>query len=160
MTSIILYSIAFLLLGISFFKDKDKTKRAIVIGLKSFENIMPQFLSIVIIVGIILAILNPSMICTILGSQSGILGITLANIIGTITTMPTFVAFSVGNTLLQNGAGYCQVTALISSLTLIGILTFPLESKYIGKKAAFLRNLFAFLFTFLIAFFVGWVINL
>ena len=160
MTSIVLYSVAFLLLGVSFFKDRAKTKKAILLGLKSFENIMPQFLSIIIIVGITLAILNPSTICKILGTQSGILGITLANIIGTITTMPTFVAFSVGNTLLKNGAGYCQVAALISSLTLIGILTFPLESKYIGKKAAFLRNFFDFLFTFLVAIFVGWVINL
>ncbi len=54
MTSIILYSIAIILLIISFIKDKKKTKEAIIIGLKSFENILPQFLCIIISVGILL----------------------------------------------------------------------------------------------------------
>ncbi|HBI92643.1 MAG TPA: permease, partial [Terrisporobacter glycolicus] len=40
-------------------------------------------------------------------------------------------------------------------LTFVGIMTFTLESKYIGKKAAFYRNLFAFLFSFVVAFFMG-----
>ena len=38
MTSKILYSIAIIFLIISFFKDKKKTKTAIITGLKSFEN--------------------------------------------------------------------------------------------------------------------------
>ena len=160
MTSIILYSLAFILLGISFFKDKAKTKNAISIACKSFEAIMPQCLGIIITVGIILAFLNPGTISKILGSQSGFLGITLAALLGSITVMPTFVAFSLGNTLLLNSAGYAQVAALVSTLTLVGILTFSLEAKYIGKKAAFLRNFFAFIFSFIVAFFVSWVIKI
>ena len=71
--------------------------------------------------------------------------------------MPTFVAFSTGNILLQNGAGYAQVSALISTLTMVGLLTFTLEADYIGKKAAFYRNLLAFLFSFIVAIFIGGV---
>ena len=40
---------------ISFIKDKSKTKEAIILGLKSFENILPQFLCIIISVGILLS---------------------------------------------------------------------------------------------------------
>ncbi len=69
--------------------------------------------------------------------------------------MPTFVAFSLGNTLLSNGAGYAQVGALISSLVLIGVMTIPLEAKYIGKRAAFLRNLIAFLFSIIVGIILG-----
>ena len=54
MTSIILYSLAIIFLIISFIKDKSKTKKAIVLGLKSFENVLPQFLFIIITVGILL----------------------------------------------------------------------------------------------------------
>lgn len=43
MTSIILYSLAIILLIVSFIKDKGKTKKAIILGLKSFENILPNF---------------------------------------------------------------------------------------------------------------------
>lgn len=158
MTGAILYSLSFILLILSFIKDKDKTKKAIKIAFKSFENIMPQFLGIIILVGILLAFLNPETISKLIGGNSGFLGVILSSIIGSITLMPTFVAFSLGDTLLQSGAGYPQVAALISTLTLVGFVTYPMESKYIGKKAAFLRNFIAFLFTFVVAYILGMVI--
>ncbi len=154
-----LYGLCIILIFISFLKDKNKTKKAIINGLKSFEKIMPQFLSIVIIISITLSVLNTEIISEIIGKDSGFLGIILASIVGSITTMPTFVAFSIGNQLLQNGAGYAQVSALITTLTMVGILTFSLESQYIGKKAAFYRNFLAFLFSFIVAIFMGGVFS-
>ncbi|MGL5693035.1 MAG: permease [Peptostreptococcaceae bacterium] len=159
MTSYILYSLAFFLLILSFFKDKDKTKQALIKGLKSFENIMPQFLSIIIIVGIVLSLLDTQTISTLIGSDSGFLGILLSSIVGSIVMMPTFVAFSTANSLLLSGAGYAQVAALVSTLTLIGVLTFSLEAKYIGKKAAFYRNFVAFLFSIIVGLFMGVVLS-
>ena len=155
MTSIILYSLAIILLIISFIKDKSNTKEAIILGLKSFENILPQFLCIIISVGILLSFFTTDTISKILGNSSGFWGIILADIIGAIAMMPTFVAFSLGNTLLLNGAGYSQVGALVSSLVLIGLMTFPLEAKYIGKRAALLRNLIAFLFSIIVGIILG-----
>lgn len=155
MTSYILYILSISLLGLSFIKDKKKTIVALKTAVKSFENIMPQFLSIIIVVGFILAILNPETISALIGKDSGFLGVALSSLIGSITVMPTFVAFSTGSMLLQNGAGISQVAALISTLTLVGVMTYPLESKYIGKKAAFLRNFIAFLFSFIVAFILG-----
>ena len=157
MTSYILYGLCIILLSISFFKDKEKTKKSVINGFKSWEKIMPQFLSIVIVISIILAILKPEIISKLIGKNSGSLGVLLSSIIGSITMMPTFVAFSTGNTLLQNGAGYAQGSALISTLTMVGLLTFPLEANYIGKKAAFYRNFLAFLFSFIVAIFMGGV---
>ena len=160
MTSIILYSLAIILLIISLIKDKSKTKKAIILGLKSFENILPQFLCIIISVGILLSFFTTDTISKILGNSSGLWGIILADIIGAIAMMPTFVAFSLGNTLLLNGAGYSQVGTLVSSLVLIGLMTFPLESKYIGKRAALLRNLIAFLFSIIVGIILGRIMML
>ena len=159
MTSYIIYSLCVILLVISFMKDKEKTKLALKNGFKSFENIMPQFLFIIIIVSIVLSIVNPVTISNLIGPESKLLGITLSSIVGSITMMPTFVAFSTGDSLLKSGAGYAQVSALITTLTMVGVLTFSLEASYIGKKAAFYRNLIAFLFAFIVAFFVGGVIG-
>jgi len=155
MTAIILYSLAIVLFIISLLKDKLKTKKALIKAFKSFENIMPQFLSIIIIVGFILSVLDTNTISKIIGSESGVFGVILSAIIGSVTLMPTFVAFSTANSLLLNGAGYSQIAALVSTLTLVGIVTIPLESKYIDKKAAYLRNFLAFLFSFLVAYFMG-----
>ena len=155
MTSVILYGIVIFFLIISFIKDKNKTKRALILGLKSFENILPQFLFIIITVGILLSFLTTDIISKILGNSSGFIGIILADIMGTIIMMPTFVSFSLGNTLLLNGAGYSQVATLISSLVLIGLMTLPLEIKYLGKRATLLRNLIAFIFSIIVGIILG-----
>ena len=155
----ILYGLCIVLTLVSFFKDKEKTKRALINGIKSFENIMPQFLSILVIIGIGLTILKPETISKLIGNESGILGVVLSSLVGSVIMMPTFVAFSTGNTLIQNGAGYAQVSALITTLTMVGVLTFPLEAKYIGKRGAFYRNFLAFLFSFVVAFFIGGVFS-
>lgn len=160
MSSLILYIIAFVLFLISYKKDKKKTKKALLKGWKSIENILPQFLGIILVVGLTLAILKPETISSIIGSNSGIFGVYLSAVLGSIAMMPTFVAFSTGNMLLQNGAGIAQVAALISTLTLIGIITIPLETKYIGKRAAIYRNILAFVFSIIVAFFVEVVVKI
>ena len=159
MTTYILYALAFVGFFISFFKDKEKTKRAFINALKSMENIMPQFLSIIVIVGLMLALVDTNTISTLIGSKSGFFGVVFSTVIGSIVMVPTFVAFSTANTLLNSGAGYAQVAGLVSTLTFVGIMTFSLEAKYIGKKAAFYRNLFAFLFSFIVALFMGVVLG-
>ena len=155
MTSIILYGLSIFLLLLSFIKDKSKTKKALISALKSFENIMPQFLFIVITVGILLAFLSADTISKIIGANSGFFGVILSAVLGSITMMPTFVAFSLGNTLLVSGAGYSQVGALVSTLVLVGLMTYPLEAKYIGKRAAFLRNLMGFIFSIIVGLLLG-----
>lgn len=159
MTGQLLYLIAFILLLVSFLKNKDKTMKALKISFKSFEGIMPQFLGIIVVVGFLLAVFNPETISTLIGESSGFLGILFSSIIGSISMMPTFVAFSTGQTLLNNGAGYPQIGALITTLTMVGLMTYPLESKYIGKKAAFFRNLLAFFFAFVVAVFIEGLVN-
>ena len=159
MSSFILYLVTILLFIISYKKDKGKTKKALLNGWKSIENILPQFLGIILLVGITLAILRPEIISNIIGNNSGIFGVFFSAFIGSIVMMPTFVAFSTGDMLLKNGAGIAQVAALISTLTLIGIITIPLEAKYIGKKATIYRNILAFVFSIIVAFFVEMVVT-
>lgn len=159
MTTYILYSLAIVMCLISFLKDKEKTKSALIKACKSIENIMPQFLSIIIIVGLMLAFIDTNTISRLIGSESGVLGVIFSTVIGSIVMVPTFVAFSTANTLLNSGAGYAQVAGLVSTLTFVGIMTFSLEAKYIGKKAAFYRNFFAFLFSFVVAFFMGVILG-
>jgi uncharacterized membrane protein YraQ (UPF0718 family) len=159
MTTYILYSAVLILLLISYIKDKNKTYKALQKGLKSFEGIMPQFLGIIFIIGLVLALLQPQTISKLIGSESGFLGTLTAAIVGSVAMMPTFVAFPTANMLLQNGAGYAQVGALVSTLTLIGVITFPMEAKYIGRRAAFIRNLLAFVFSFLVAYVIAKVVG-
>jgi len=154
----IAYIIAGVALGISWFKSKEKTLLALKKAWKSFENILPQFLSILLIIGVVLSILNPSQISQLIGGESGWLGVLFASIIGSITLIPGFIAFPLAAALLKNGAGYMQIAAFISTLMMVGIVTIPLEIKFFGKKAAYLRNGLAFLFSLFVAFIMGLIL--
>ena len=158
MFTIILYLLAVGLLAISFLKDRKKTKMALKKAWKSFENILPQFLSILIIIGIMLALLTPETISKLIGQQSGWLGMLIAGIVGSVTLIPGFVAFPLAAALLKSGAGFMQIAVFISTLMMVGIVTITLEIKYFGKKAAIARNGLAFVFSFVVAIVIGVVL--
>lgn len=152
------YGLTAVLLVISFVKNSKKTKMALKKAWKAFENILPQFLSILLIIGMMLAVLSPEVISGLIGGQSGWLGMVLAAVIGSITLIPGFVAFPLASALLENGAGFMQIAVFISTLMMVGIVTMPVEIKYFGKKATILRNALAFAFSFIVAAAIGAVL--
>jgi uncharacterized membrane protein YraQ (UPF0718 family) len=145
MTSIILYSLAGILLFVSFVKDKEKTKKSLMVAWKSFMKLLPNALAIMLIVGITLSILNQQTISGLIGERSGILGVLIALTIGSITMIPSFVAFPLGGALLTAGAGLPQVAALISTVMAVGIVTLPMEIKYFNRSVAIKRNILTFI---------------
>lgn len=156
MDTYIFYGIAMVFLTISFRKDKGKTRIALKKAWKSFENLLPQLFSVLLIVGLMLSVMNADVISKIIGGDSGLVGVAIAAVVGAITLIPPYVAFPTAAMLLQNGAGYMQIGTFVSALMMVGIATMPVEIKYFGKKMTILRNAFAFIFSF----FVGFIIKL
>jgi len=117
----------------------------------ALENIMPQFLSIFLIIGITLAILSPQDINNLIGRQSGWFGMLMASIIGSVTLIPGFVAFPLTATLYETGAGLMQIAVFICTLMAVGVVTLPVEIKYFGLKVSIIRNFLAFVFSFIVA---------
>ncbi len=155
----ILYVVAAVLLLLSWFKDRQKTKMALKKSWKAFENILPQFLIIILIVGMALAVLNPDVISRLIGQESGWFGLVIASVIGSITLIPGFVAFPLASALLKSGAGFMQIAIFISTLMMVGIVTIPVEIKYFGKKATLTRNILAFAFSYVVAITIGVVLS-
>lgn len=155
----IFYSAAVGFLALSWVKDKKKTKMALKKAWKSFENILPQILGVITLVGIMLALLNPGVISQLIGKNSGWAGILSAAVVGGITLIPGFIAFPTAAMLLERGAGYMQIAAFISSLMMVGVMTLPIEIKYFSRKAAVVRNVSAFVFSFLVAVLIGKVMG-
>jgi uncharacterized membrane protein YraQ (UPF0718 family) len=159
METYIFYSITVIFLVISFIRDKKKTKMSLKKAWKAFENILPEFLVVILLVGVMLAVLNAETISKIIGADSGWIGVTLAAVVGSITLIPGFVAFPMAALLLQGGAGLMQIGAFVSSLMMVGIVTMPVEIKYFGKKITILRNVIAFIFAFIVAYIIGLVVT-
>ncbi len=155
MFTYILYIVTIILLLLSFIKNKQKTALALRKAWNSFLNVLPQFLAILIIVGVLLACLDAKTLQSIMGSKSGVKGMILASIVGSITIIPVFTVLPIASELVKNGAGLMQIAVFISTLTTVGFATMPLEIKYFGRKVTLLRNILAYLFSFLVAFSIG-----
>ena len=155
MFTYVLYALAITGLIVSFMKDKKKTKMALKKAWKSFENILPQLLTVMIVVGFALAVMSPATISKLIGAESGIFGVLISALVGSVTIIPAFVAFPLANALLESGAGYVQITAFIYTLMMVGMVTIPMETKVIGRKLALRRNIISFVFAIIAAFVMG-----
>lgn len=160
MDTYLLYGLALAGLVFSFFKDEIKTRTAIKKAWNAFEGILPQFLVVLALVALTLAVLDTAFISSVLGASSGFLGILGASLVGAVTLIPGFIAFPAAASLRREGAGATQIAAFVSSLMMVGIVTLPMEMKYFGKRVSLLRNGLAWLFSLGAAFFVGWVLSL
>jgi uncharacterized membrane protein YraQ (UPF0718 family) len=154
---IILYTIATIYLGISSMKNKSKTKTALLNSWKMFRNVLPDLLAIMLFVGLALSLLTPSLISSIIGENSGLMGIIYSTIIGSVALIPSFIVFPLGHTLVQNGAALPQVAVLMSTLMSVGIATISMEQKTFGHSFAYARNASAIIMSLLFALII-WVV--
>ncbi|WP_046173584.1 hypothetical protein [Domibacillus indicus] len=154
---IVLYTIAAVYLGISFIKDKHKTKAAVLSSWKMFRNVLPDLLAIMLFVGLTLSLLTPSLISSIIGENSGLPGMVYSTIIGSIAIVPSFIVFPLGHTLVENGAALPQVAVLMSTLMSVGLASLSMEQKTFGHRFAYARNVSALVMSLLFAFII-WVV--
>lgn len=156
-SGLILYSLALIFIAISFVKSRERTFKSLKKAFMMFKGLLPEILTIMLFIGLSLAILTPEKISVLIGEQSGILSIIGATIIGSIALIPSFIAFPLGATLLENGAGYPQVAAFISTLMAIGIISYPMEKKMFGNTFAMTRNVGALVFSIIFTIII-WVV--
>ncbi len=159
MFTVFLYSLAISGLIFSYFRDKKKTKKALMIAKNAFLKIFPEFSAILILIGIILAVLSPQVIDRIIGGQSGFFGMFLTSLVGSITLIPGFIAFPMAKSLLDSGAGISQIVVFISTLMMVGFVTAPMEIRFFGKRQTLIRNGFAYIYSFIVALIVGGILR-
>lgn len=159
MFTIILYGLAGCLLLLSFSRDKQKTAQALKKAWKSIENILPQMLAVLMLIGLMLSMLDAETISHLLGKESGMLGMAIAAVLGSVTLIPGFVAFPLAASLLAAGAGYGQIAMFVTTLMMVGVVTIPIEQKYFGRRTAFKRNLLGLAFSIVVAVVIGGVLQ-
>ncbi len=154
-TAIFINAFAFLCLIIAFLKNKEKTKQALKIAVKSFVRILPTIIIIIMLIGLLMGLVPQKHISKIIGEQAGIMGVIIVAIMGTFLHIPSLISFPLAASLLKNGASLTSVAVFITTLTMIGIVTLPLEIKILGKKMAILRNLLSFIIAIIIGIIIG-----
>ena len=143
--TIIIYSLTFVLLVLSFIKNKQKTKKALIKAKNTFIKLMPVLLPLFLFIGIILTLVTPEFISQTMGEESGIFGYFIGLFLGSITFMSPFVAYPLGSDLIAQGASVPIVAGFLVTLMSVGLVYFAMESKMFNKKVAIYRNLVSFI---------------
>jgi len=159
LTVLVINGFAIVGLVLSLLKDRAKTKQALKVAWKSFNRIFPTIVMVIIVIGWLLTFVSKAVIGGLIGQKTGITGVAIAAVLGSVLFIPALVSFPLAASLLKSGASITAVATFITTLTMIGFVTFPLEIKTLGKKVALLRNGFSFIIAIIIGLLMGVILR-
>lgn len=142
----------------SFIKNKPKTKEALKKAFGMGKGMLVSILTIVFAIGLLLTIFTPESIAAFVEKQNILVATISAALLGTVTLIPAFIAFPLVGSLVNGGVGIVPSVAFLTTLTMVGVVTFPLEIKAFGKKFTFIRNGLSFISAIIIALIMGVII--
>ena len=150
-----MWIITILFMIYSFIKDKKKTINALKNAIRMGRSMVLNILTVILIIGLVLAFIPAESIATFIESQNPIIATIGSALAGTVTLIPAFIAFPLVGTLVNASVNIVAAVAFLTTLTMVGIVTFPLEKKEFGLKFAISRNVLSFIFAILIAIVMG-----
>lgn len=137
----VLYALTLFLLLASLCASREKTIQAATIAGHQFLRIAPAFLVMLVCVAVALYLVPEDLLTRLLARESKWLATLTAAAVGSVSVMPGFIAFPLCGILLRNGALYMVLSAFSTTLMMVGVATFPMESAYLGARLALVRNL-------------------
>lgn len=155
---IVFWVIAIIMTVISLIKDKKKTFASMKKSKGMMGKMLGEIIAIIFLIGLILTIIPPESIKNLLGSANTFVATIVSAVVGSITLIPAFVAFPLVGSFVDVGASIVPAVAFLTTLTMVGIVTFPLEKKEFGLKFALTRNILSFAFAIVIALAMGVVL--
>ena len=139
----------------SLVKDKQKTFNSIKMARGMMKNMIGEIVGILFLIGLILTFIPPEVIKNVLGESNLFISTVISALVGSITLIPAFVAFPLVGSFVDAGASIVPAVAFLTTLTMVGIVTFPLEKQEFGLKFATTRNVLSFVFALIIALTMG-----
>lgn len=155
MIVIIILSITAVCVFISLLKSHQKTKEAFKFSYNMLKGMVLQIISILALVALLFSIIPKPWISKALGEGKEIVNILWGAILGTITIIPGIIAFPLAKNLYVSGAALAAIAAFITTLTMVGFATMPIEIKAFGKKFTIVRNSVSLGFALIIALLMG-----
>lgn len=159
-----IFTIIFWIVGVVLFilslkKGKDETKTAMKQARGMIGNMIGDIIGIIFLIGLVLTFIPPESIEKVLGSENQLLATFVGALAGSVTLIPAFVAFPLVGSFMDAGASVVPVVAFLTTLTMVGVVTFPLEKKEFGTKFAVARNGLSFAAAIVIAILMGVVLG-
>ncbi|MCM8762523.1 MAG: permease [Candidatus Omnitrophica bacterium] len=152
---VILFILTFVALIISLIADRKRTVTGIKKGLKMFFGVLPMILNVLILVSVFLYFVPKETLSNLLGKNSGVLGIGIAAVLGSVALIPMFITYPLAAILLKSGVSYQVIAVFITTMLMVGVLTLPVEIKYFGLKVGIVRNALSFIGALIVGLVIG-----
>ena len=123
-----------------------KTDAVVSTAQEYFIEMMVILPAVMVIMGLFAVYISDETIVKHLGKTSGIKGIALSILIGTLPTGPLYVAFPMAATLLKKGARISNIIVFLSAWACIKIPQEMVEFQFLGAEFMFLRLILTIIF--------------
>ncbi len=151
----ILYILTGICLLISLVANPFKTYQALKIAGKRFTKLLGEFALLLILVSLGLTLLPPRSILGYLKGPGKLFGTLIAAAVGSFTFIPGFIAYPLAGILHQQGIPYMVLASFVTTLMMVGVVTFPMEQRILGIRVALVRNILYFLLALLTSLGIG-----
>jgi uncharacterized membrane protein YraQ (UPF0718 family) len=140
---VVMLSVVGVALVASLIASRQKTLAGVKRGLRMLWMIIPLMLGIIAGVSIALAAVPPASLAKVIGGE-GVLPFVVALLVGSVALIPGVVAYPLAALLRDQGASTPALAAFITTLMMVGVVTLPVEIRFLGRHIALLRNGLAF----------------
>ena len=148
------YALAALGLALSWRAHPARTRQALAIARRSLVGLAPRILGMVALVGAALALIPPGQLRRLFAVQ-GLGGYALVALVGSIVTMPGPVAFPLIGSLARLGAAPAALATFVTTLTMVGMVTAPVEIAHFGRRFTLIRQGLSFAAAIVIGLLMG-----
>ena len=150
-TIVIMFILAGSLTTIAFIKGRHLPLEGLQNGGRLFLDILPTLCLAFIAAGMISIVMPRELLTRWLGEESGMSGLIIATIAGSLTPGGPFVQFPIVAALLKSGAGIAPLMSYISAWSLLGVNRFLIyEVPLLGWKLALSRMAASLIFPVII----------
>jgi len=133
------YGLAAAALLASWWADPRRTRDALRLGTRSFLALVPKVLGMIGLIGLVLALVPPEVLRRVF-AIGGLPGFLAVAALGSVVTMPGPVAFPLVGSLARLGAPAATLATFVTTLTMVGLVTAPMEVSHFGRRFTVLRQ--------------------
>lgn len=138
---IILYCITGLALLLSFAADRGKTRTAVARAVKRFGRIMPALFIMLAVVSCVPVQALATALFKVTDHFCWAVSLAAASLAGAFMMLPGFIVYPLCGIFAENGTPYYLLSAMTTTMMMVGVVTFPVEASCLGVKPALARNL-------------------
>ena len=133
-------------------------KESIKKTLQIFETILPMMVGILLLINLLNIFLRDYYTTVFTGNV--LIDPLIGAIAGSLSFGIPITSYIVGGELLLAGVSLLAVTAFIMAWTTVGVAMLPLETSFLGKRFALVRNSVNFIFSIIIGILVSYTLRI